>query len=437
MYAVPGLHYDETWAFTYAHRIATEPGFWPWQGMSPYTSPWTHYWAALWLSWHDSLTMFRASQIFLSCAGIALLALAVVKDKRFFLVVCLSPALILNQRFAIELTGFHVFCAALFLLGLKKRSVILWVLALLLGCTSHILFISVAFAATVWVVLEKMELRASEKRAILVCGILLSGFFLRAAFLIPEKGKALALAVACLACGCFLWWGIPRFLIFPWLRRLFWPSAIFFGLSVFFFFSGAWPLGISTGDFQPWLLVFAPVFCFFFWRGFSRSPEGERLFFLVLLSAAGAMMLKPTPRYYELAFLGVAYFLHKGLVTSAPWQRQAGFVLLAVNALLIYPRYFSQIPQEKALHFLVWKDNSKDFLSKQELARIMGEAGCALSNISVMNSRNLDSLVALARHDWVLTEKKCDKHLLILLPSEVANVSTHDMSWAGYVVRGF
>jgi hypothetical protein len=35
----PGIHFDEAWAANYAHKIASEPGFWPINAMSPYTHP--------------------------------------------------------------------------------------------------------------------------------------------------------------------------------------------------------------------------------------------------------------------------------------------------------------------------------------------------------------------------------------------------------------
>ena len=43
----PGFHYDEAWAALFSQRILKEPGFWPFQAMSPYASAWSHYVAAI------------------------------------------------------------------------------------------------------------------------------------------------------------------------------------------------------------------------------------------------------------------------------------------------------------------------------------------------------------------------------------------------------
>ena len=166
---VPGLHYDEAWAGNFAHRIAADPGFWPLQAMSPYTSAWSHAWAALFFKiFGTSVFSYRLAGVLLAIGGILLLsrALYIIGEKRaasFFPGVAgLIPALLVNHRFGIEITTFHVFC-----FGLLGWSLAIWVttkdrkfaaffglgLAVLLGVTSHILFLAVVLA--LWMVTLK------------------------------------------------------------------------------------------------------------------------------------------------------------------------------------------------------------------------------------------------------------------------------------------
>jgi hypothetical protein len=146
---IPGLHYDEAWAMNYAWRIAHEPGFWPLTAMSPYTAPWAHYWGALWMKiLGPSVLVFRGSQVLLTLAGLACLGFALPKHVRaaFPWAVLLLPGLLLNERFTIELTGFHVLCFGAMLLALRKQRFAAASAAALFGSTAHILFYAVALS---------------------------------------------------------------------------------------------------------------------------------------------------------------------------------------------------------------------------------------------------------------------------------------------------
>ena len=59
---IPGLHFDEAWAMNFSRQIAFEPGIWPLTAMSPYTAPWAHYFAAIFMKvFSPSVLVFRLS----------------------------------------------------------------------------------------------------------------------------------------------------------------------------------------------------------------------------------------------------------------------------------------------------------------------------------------------------------------------------------------
>ncbi len=144
---LPALHYDEAWALNYSWRISFERGFWPLAAMSPYTAPWAHYWAALWMKiFGPSVLVFRASQVTLALAGMLALAFSLKKNfsrVRFLCVLPLLPALVLNHRFAVELNGFHVLALGLFCLALSRKRYALAAAVAWAGTTAHILFYAV------------------------------------------------------------------------------------------------------------------------------------------------------------------------------------------------------------------------------------------------------------------------------------------------------
>lgn len=204
----PGLHFDEAWAMNYAWRIVNEPGFWPLTAMSPYTAPWTHYWAALWMKiLGPSLLVFRASQVTLSLFGLLCLHLSLPRGSRFFFpwALFLLPGLLLNHRFAIELTGFHVLCFGLLAFGLRYRTYTLAFAAALLGTTAHILFYGVALG-----LLFALSLEGKEEP-------------------LPQKARLCFVAyfalMALFSCACSSWFRKKekpeRLCCRPWERRLF------------------------------------------------------------------------------------------------------------------------------------------------------------------------------------------------------------------------
>ena len=121
---VPGFHFDEAWSASFAHRIAFEPRFWPLAGQSPYTNPWSQYWIAIaFRIFGVSLKVYRAAGISMVLGGVVFLSAALVRRgferaAAFFpWVVAFSLPLVVNHRFGIELTTFHVFCFGAVIFG--------------------------------------------------------------------------------------------------------------------------------------------------------------------------------------------------------------------------------------------------------------------------------------------------------------------------------
>ena len=162
----PAWHLDEAWAGLYAHRIATEPGFWPIQAMVPYTFAWPHYWAALFFKiFGTCVATYRAAGQVAVITGIFLIAESLRKagEKKaaYFLpgVIAFFPALVINQRWVIDMNTFHVLCVGLFSLGLVTRwkngsgglAYVLMGTGGFFGVTSHVVFLGPLLA--VWLCL--------------------------------------------------------------------------------------------------------------------------------------------------------------------------------------------------------------------------------------------------------------------------------------------
>lgn len=415
---VPGLHFDEAWAMNFSWRIASEPGFWPLHAQSPYTAPWTHYWAALWMNaFGPSVLVFRLSQIALSLGGLGFIA-AALRARGFEraamllpLTAAFLPGLVLNHRFAIELNGFHALCFGLLFWA---RAPWLKALAWLVGSTSHVLFFGVGLALLGAILWEKRELSKAERRAGFGASLLLALFFVRVAFLIPEKGKGVALvAVGILAAVSFL---------LPFERRSFgrrWADSVVgifscvFLANALFFLQGSWSVAISTG-LKTWrgaglvgILLFVPLALWLLWRGSREAPRFFRRWFLLSVIVLGAMMLKPAPRYFEVVFLASAAWIAVGLASMRALPRFSVLLFFALHTAWLYPNYFLSVPKEESLRLLLWKDSSRDFLSKQRLASVLGSSGCSLSDIKSVDSRVREALVALSRRDWPLADGKC------------------------------
>jgi hypothetical protein len=418
LYAVPGFHFDEAWAMNHAVKIMG--GEFTFSGMSPYTAPWTHYFAALWMKLFGvGVFPFRFSQIFLALLGIGLMQFSLWKKDIpgwpiFLFVVALSPGLIMNHRFAVELNGFHVFCFGLLLFSLQSNRVPLAAFAWLMGSTAHILFYGIGlaiFAVCLW---EKREFSRKEKIWGSVASLLLALFFTRVYLEIPEKGKVLALLGSAILVISLLWiplhrWNWQK----SWFEGLVWLVAAVFLANAFFFLEGFWQLSISSGK-EAWrggrivsLCLFLGFSIFFFMRGLKAFPRLWRRAFLLGVICLGLMMLKQTPRYHELILLSLTVILSVGIGSLRLVPKAACLGFLVLHGALIYAEYFTLNPKETELRFLLFKDSSRDFLSKQELVSVLGSSGCRLSDIKTGDSRVGEALLALSHGDWPVADKPC------------------------------
>jgi hypothetical protein len=417
---IPGLHFDEAWAMNHAWRLAE--GQWTLEAMSPYTAPWAHYWAALWMKlFGPSLFVFRLSQVALSLGGIALLFVALWQSGRrsaavfLPLAMALLPGLVMNHRFAIELTGFHSFCFGLFAWALVRGWPLLAVLAWVAGTTGHILFYGLGLAALGACFWEGRELKTKERLAILLGALVLSAFFFRVQLLIPEKGKAAAL----LASAALI---IPLVLLraerWKLWRKPLWEPIVLVGAVIFLFngimfAEGFWSLSLTTGK-EGWkggravnLALFLPLAFWLCYKGSREFPRQLRRAFLLGVICLGAMMLKPAPRYFELFFLMFGLFLAQGMANLSFLARIATGFFLLVHATVLFSEYFTITPREVSLRFLLFKDSSRDFLSKQSLVSVLGGSGCALSDIKSVDPRVGEALLALSRADWPVASQPC------------------------------
>lgn len=438
LYDRPGFHFDEAWAANYALRIAEEPGFWPWQGMSPYTSPWTHYLAAVFFKvFGVGLLEFRVSQVLLSFVGLAFFSLSLEKipfapksRNAFFLLCLLSPGLWLNFRFAIEVNGFLVACLGIFfwLWADRRETLCLWVW--FIGTTSHILFYPVGLSFLLWQA-SRQEPLPWKRGHLVALFFLFFGFFLRVAVSVPEKGKAYALLFSTLGIlflgfswAQSLWW---KFLaLFP--KRTYlalWLLLIPFLLNLIFFAQGQWTYALQTGYWH--LSFFHGFFWILYWivlsylafqglklRGLHRiHPE------VLLTVLMGLMMLKATPRYYTLPMIVFFGFAAMGLSVKKKWIYVC--LPLLFHSFYLGWQFQRTVPIYSAFQFLAWKDSSKDFMNKQLLVKVLGN--CQMSDIESVDFRIRGALLFLARRDWPkpLAKAKCDfPSLVILSPDDPA-----------------
>jgi len=454
---IPGLHYDEAWAMNYSWRIASEPGFWPWAAMSPYTAPWTHYWGALFLKvLGPSLWAFRFSQVSLALAGLGFLCFALPRAMRtaFPFAVLLLPGLVLNHRFAIELTGLHVLAFGVMCFALSKRWWVLACVAALVGTTAHILFYGVVLGLLFAVVTQASSSLDDKKArvAFVAYFLLMAVFFLQVFFAIPEKGKAGALVLSAVGSAALLlvkgerwyvcrsvWWGR----VLPVLAAAFIFNALFFG-------QGFWTASVMTGNdvwgfyqgslshFLAFLLSLFTLFAVTFIS--LKKLEGRlRVWLFASTFLIGIMMLKPAPRYFELVYLALTFSL-TGLLSEYDfdyWIKKAvsvnffrrlalwfalafGLTFAINNAQESWARFSSPFTSvtDTSLRFLFFKDSSRDFLDKQSLVKFLGSSGCKFSDIETHDPRLKETLTALSLGDWKVEEKKACPYVYVARKTE-------------------
>lgn len=401
--SVPGLHFDEAWFAVFARRIAFEPGFWPLYAMSAQTRPWSHYWSAfIFRILGDSVWVYRTSCIALSFLGVVFIAEGLKRSGRFYAsaffpwIAALSPALVLNHRFGIELTSIHTFCfGAIILLSTSmerknssRTAQIFFVAAAWIGVSSHVLYLAVIAA---WVICDWVQGR-HYRREWTWLGILQIPLALQLLLYFPEKDKATLFAVST---GLLLIGAPLTQLMTRTIAKHFSPikkTIMILGLAptliTLFLWEGSWQILFQLGNLHFTALVGIALIVSVtlavqalkkeLRKGLSkgqRSKVNEGLvldlknwgFFIVCISVCLiAVAPKPTGRYFETALLSVAIFLSLSFEAFESRHRQFfSVLLLGAQAGVLGFNYFLPAMNhsylDRGYRFLFFHDSSRDF----------------------------------------------------------------------------
>lgn len=436
---IPGLHFDEAWAANFAYRIYQEPGFWPLHAQSPYTMPWSHYFAAIFFQLFGvSVLVFRLSQVFLAAIGILLLLRVLFRTNRarialyFPFLLIAFPGMIINQRFAIELTGFHLFCAGLLVYGLSiarskywsRVGKVLALMAVFLGVSSHVLFLALPFALFFFHLWNSGSFNTAFQKEesfwIAGAGLSLLPFFVRIYMGVPEKGKAIALI---LGISIFSIWVLCKAPV--WQKLLTWQKywlwlpvlagAVFLA-NAFFFWEGHWVILRQIGELQAILffgtslVVLLVLTVFYGWERLWAISDFRKLlqFLLLLCLFLGVLMLKQTPRYYHLSFVPITALLVLFLMQMRVLWRSLviAFFLLHVGSSITANYFLPAVyghQVDSDIQVLTFKDSSRDFLPKQHVVRYLGSLNCGLKDIKTSDSRVAESFKFLRHSDWPMS----------------------------------
>jgi hypothetical protein len=142
-------------------------------------------------------------------------------------------------------------------------------------------------------------------------------------------------------------------------------------------------------------------------HGTRALPRWVSRWLLLALILMGAMMFKPTPRYYEVPMLAGAALACLGVASLRwRWITVAGLAL-SFHAAYLYPKYFHDAVIDQDQRLLFFKDSSRDFLDKQSLVSVLGGSGCRLSDIKFVDHRVWLPLSALTLGDWPVRGERC------------------------------
>jgi hypothetical protein len=295
--------------------------------------------------------------------------------------------------------------------GFVYRQWFLMSIAIFMGITSHILFIAPALALWATRRLKPDPLTLQERRWIAAICVALLPYLLRVYLKIPDWEKAaalIALDVMILMDCLFPWMGnqIPnraKTILFRLALCISIPSFLF----LLFFSEGHWNVLFNYG----WIAH--PIWIGWSWAlllgwigyGFFRSDRDFRNWLILSLLLISLISTKPTARYYETGFLAMALMASLAIERvrlSYAFLFLGGFAML--SSFQLWQNYFEvglqQLGQERYFSFYIPRDNSSDFLPKQDLARHLGEHGCRFEDILSGDSRILEGLRFLAIGDW-------------------------------------
>lgn len=439
---ISGFHYDEAWAANTAADLTTPWKIFTLQAMSPYTALWGHALANLFFKlFSPSVLIFRLSGVALCFAGAFLLSRALIligkREAARILpwILALFTPLVINHRFCIDLTTLHVFClgllfygAALFHTQPQKRILptLLILSSILIGITGHVLFIAPVLGLLFIFAFTQTQLTLIQRLVIASVSIGLLPYLIRILIQVPEKDKAGALLFLD---GLILVWilffkgrsDLPLKIkkqILTGVSFLCLPGFFF----LFFFSEGHWSVLFTQGWIAHpsfFVLTVPSTVLLFCMLGFSRfksqTPLDQKLNlgFLMTLFILEVILLKPAPRYFEIAFLMLTVFL------ALEWERPRSkfyppvlIFFLMSQLIQLSGNYFEtgldHQSVDRPFHFLFLRDRSTDSVSKQELVDVLGEQGCSFADVQSHNSRLMEVLRFYQRDDWTFSpERSC------------------------------
>ncbi len=425
--AVPGLHFDEAWQGLLAHRIASEPGFFPSEAMNSYTSPLVHYvLAAAFKLFGPSLATMRGTYAAMNLSSLVLLATLLWRlGERmavawFILFWALLPLSVHNHRFYVEATGFHAVCLTLVMWGValwRRRPVAsftLIVLGILAGVSAHILFLSI-FAGGIFVLARTFPGDFRSRRSqwlIATVALLMMPLALRMGFGLK---KVLPFALTGVLLGTAIWaLAMPRWIRFQhlwqrWPRRAMRLSKLVFICTLPFLVSfvallwnGFWPYAQATGHMQlAWLPLNALLFIGFAVQQLRRPGQRARAraadapreasvlapscmwsCFVTCFLITSIIILKQSPRYYTLPAIFAMIWAAQRLarLPSIKLQLTLAFGLAAFNLAMFHTAYLWRFDNggSNTVEFRVsvFHDNGRDFRPFQKMFEWARTTGC-------------------------------------------------------------
>jgi len=408
---VPGFQIDEAWASIFGYQIAFKPHYWPVQVASPYTSALVHYLAAgVFKVFGVSLLAYRVPPMLEVIAGVAFMSAALLKigEKRAALllpaVIAFFPALVINQRWPVDSTTFHVLCVGMVALGLAMRfktpqtrwGDFWWIAGIVLGVMTHILFLGPALA--LWACLFfNSQLESRRNRiGIILCVILLIPFYGVIISNEPDHLRAAGPLLISLALAVFhilpLSWTRPLAKARNWLLLPFVLVGCLILIPFTIFIEGTWLEIFSNGYLVTRFLIglsFIPVLLtLFFLRKHEVSTGFRRALWILPLSLLliYLMVIKPGPRYLEIPFLFCAVLLALGFARLKTSElRWAMGLWILIGGAQLGLNYFkvavAEAQEDHVVQVWRWHDGSYGFLPKLRLMRRLQREGCSINDL--------------------------------------------------------